>query len=135
MGENEEKMSPDPGFGLNQIEQIALPAQDVGRAVDFYKNTLGMQYLFSSNDLAFFNCGGVRLLLSRLEGTGSPPPASVIYFKVADIHQAHQVLLGRGVVFEDSPHLIADMGAYELWMAFFRDSEGNLLAISGQVAK
>jgi methylmalonyl-CoA/ethylmalonyl-CoA epimerase len=120
-------------FGLSQIEQIALPVQDLERAVDFYKSKLGIQYLFRSNGLAFFDCGGVRLLLSRPEGADQG--ASVVYFKVEDIHLAYQTLLGRGVAFVDSPHRIADMGSYELWMAFFRDSENNLLAISGSINK
>ena len=119
-------------FGLGQIEQIALPVQDVERAVVFYRDQLGMQYLFSSNGLAFFNCGGVRLLLSRPEGVVDTH-SSVIYFKVGDIFQAHQAMVERGGVFEDQPHKIADMSGYELWMAFFRDSENNLLAISGEL--
>jgi methylmalonyl-CoA/ethylmalonyl-CoA epimerase len=119
-------------FGLGQIEQIALPVMDVERAVAFYRDQLGMQYLFSSNGLAFFNCGGVRLLLSRPEGVADTH-SSVIYFRVPDIWQAHQVMRERGVAFEDAPHKIADMGDYELWMAFFRDSENNLLAISGEL--
>lgn len=119
-------------FGLGPIEQIALPVQDVERAVAFYRDQLGIQYLFSSNGLAFFNCRGVRLLLSRPEGVAETH-SSVIYFKVGDIFKAHQAMVERGVVFEDQPHKIADMGDYELWMAFFRDSENNLLAISGEL--
>jgi predicted enzyme related to lactoylglutathione lyase len=126
-------------FGLNRIEQISLTVSDVERAVEFYRIRLGMKHLFTSNGLAFFDCAGVRLLLSRAEGPDEPAknanPTSVIYFKVADIHQAYQTLLSRGVTFADAPHLIADMGAYELWMAFFYDSEKNLLAISGDIFK
>jgi methylmalonyl-CoA/ethylmalonyl-CoA epimerase len=122
----------DADFGLNRIEQVALPVFDLDRAVDFYRAKLGMKYLFSSNGLAFFDCAGVRLLLSRPEGV-EPRPGSVIYFQVGDIHQAFAVLRARGVSFLDSPHLIADMGSYELWMAFFKDSEENVLAISGMI--
>lgn len=125
-------MEQQTSFGLGQIEQIALPVQDVDRAVGFYRDQLGMQYLFSSNGLAFFNCGGVRLLLSRPEGIEGAH-SSVIYFKVPDILEAHRILVQRGVPFVDEPHKIADMGSYELWMAFFRDSENNVLAISGEV--
>jgi len=122
-------------FGLSRIEQIALPVANLDRAVDFYRSRLGMKYLFSSNGLAFFDCAGVRLLLSRPENTDAARPGSVIYFKVDNIHRAYQVLVGRGVVFDDGPHPIADMGDYELWLAFFRDSEDNFLAISGNIAK
>lgn len=126
-------MTAETNFGLERIEQIALPVQDLDRAVEFYKRQLGMKFLFRSNGLAFFDCDGVRLLLSRPEGTGDSRHASVIYFKVSDIHQAFKTLLERGVTFVDSPHLIADMGSYELWMAFFEDSEKNMLAISGDI--
>lgn len=120
-------------FGLAQIEQVAQPVQDLERAVAFYRTQLGMKHLFTSNGLAFFDCAGVRLLLSRPEGAEDAHPGSVIYFKVGDIHQAYQRMKERGVAFIDSPHMIADMGSYALWMAFFRDSENNMLAISGDI--
>lgn len=120
-------------FGLAKIDQIALPVEDLDRAVAFYRSKLGMKYLFRSNGLAFFDCEGTRLLLSRPEGVEDDHPGSVIYFKVADIHQAYETLVARGVSFDDRPHRIADMGTYEIWMAFFRDSENNLLAISGEI--
>ncbi len=126
-------MVTDLNFGLAQIEQVALPVKDLERAVAFYQKKLGMKHMFSSNGLAFFDCAGVRLMLSRPEGPEQDHPGSVIYFKVADIHQAYQILSGRGVSFLDSPHRIADMGSYELWMAFFHDSEQNVLAIAGEI--
>ena len=125
-------MMTQDDFGLGQIEQVALPVRDLERAVTFYRAQLGMKHLFTSNGLAFFDCDGVRLMLSQPEGE-EHAHGSVLYFKVTDIHQAYRMLAGRGVTFEDSPHSIANMGDYELWMAFFRDSEGNLLAISGEV--
>jgi catechol 2,3-dioxygenase-like lactoylglutathione lyase family enzyme len=123
----------DTAFGLSRIEQIALPVADLDRAIEFYRSKLGMKFLFRSNGLAFFDCAGVRLLLSRPETPGAPHMASVIYYKVDDIRMAHQTLAACGVAFDDAPHLIAVMGETELWMAFFRDSEGNLLAISGDI--
>ena len=126
-------MTPDPNFHLSQIEQVAQPVRDLERAVAFYRDTLGMTYLFTSNGLAFFDCAGVRLMLSRPEAAAFDHPGSVLYYKVDDIYHAHQVLLARGVDLADSPHLIAQMGAYDLYMAFFRDSEGNLLALSGSI--
>jgi methylmalonyl-CoA/ethylmalonyl-CoA epimerase len=123
-------MTTIQNFALTQIEQIAQPVKDLDRAVEFYRVKLGMKYLFSSNGLAFFDCGGVRLMLSKPEGAEFDHPGSLLYFKVADIHQAHMALLVRGLDFSDAPHLIAHMGDYDLWMAFFRDSEGNTMAIS-----
>ncbi len=123
-------MHTSPGFGLAKIEQISLRIHDVERAVAFYRDQLGMKFLFSTGDLAFFDCAGVRLMLGKPETPEGDHPGSVIYFDVADIQQAYQTLLARGVAFDDGPHKIADMGDTELWMAFFRDSEDNLLSIS-----
>ncbi len=86
-------------------------------------------------NLAFFDLGGVRLMLSPPEGPEHDHAGSVLYFRVADIRAAHAELSGRGVVFVDEPHAIADMGTYVLWMTFFRDSEGNLLSLMAEVAK
>jgi len=120
-------------FGLNQIEQIAIPALDVERATAFYREQLGMKYLFTSNGLAFFDCGGIRIMLGRPESEGGKKASSVLYFKVEDIQATYEALNRRGVAFLDAPHFIASMGETELWMAFFRDSEENILAISGDV--
>ena len=128
-------MNPEPVFSLSQIEQVAQPVKDLDRAVAFYRDRLGMKYLFASNGLVFFDCAGVRLLLSRPETGDFDYPGSVLYYKVPDIYAAHQVLLARGVEFVDSPHLIAHMDTYDLYMAFFHDSEGNLLAITGSIPR
>jgi predicted enzyme related to lactoylglutathione lyase len=116
--------------GLSTIGQIAMNARDVERAVTFYRDTLGMKFLFKAPpSLAFFDCGGIRLMLGRAEKPEFDHPGSVLYFKVEDIEAAHRTLTDRGVVFTDPPHFIAKMPDHELWMAFFRDSEGNLLAL------
>jgi catechol 2,3-dioxygenase-like lactoylglutathione lyase family enzyme len=127
-------METSNDFGLAQIGQIAIPVRDLQRAVDFYTNKLGMAYLFTASNLAFFDCGGIRLMLSVPEAAEFDHPSSVIYFRVATIDTAYQTLVARGVQFEDRPHLIANMDTYDLWMAFFRDSEQNLLAIMSEVA-
>ncbi len=128
-------MKTDNNFGLSQIDQIALPVEDIDRALAFYRSKLGMKFLFRAGNLVFFDCSGVRLLLSLPEGGEPANRASIIYFKVDDIHHAYQTLTERGVNFDDEPHLIADMGDYEIWMAFFRDSEQNVLAISSEVPR
>jgi catechol 2,3-dioxygenase-like lactoylglutathione lyase family enzyme len=116
-------------FGLTQIGQVAVNAHDIERAAAFYRDTLGMKHLFTLPKMAFFDCGGVRLMLSLPDKPEYDHPSSILYFKVADIQSAHQTLAGRGVRFEEGPTLIAKMPAYDLWMAFFRDSEDNLLSL------
>src|SRR5687768_11081700 len=110
---------------LGQIGQISMNAHDVDRATSFYAETLKLPLLFRAGQLSFFDCGGVRLMLSRPETPEYDHPGSVLYFKVDDITAAHRELLDRGVTFLGEPHLIARMPDHELWMAFFKDSEGN----------
>jgi methylmalonyl-CoA/ethylmalonyl-CoA epimerase len=123
-------------FGLSAIEQIAINVKDVDRAVAFYRDTLGMKHLFSAPpSLAFFDCDGIRLMLSPPARPEFDHPSSIIYFKVADIQLAYVTLSERGVHFEEGPTLVADMGTYNLWIASFRDSESNLLALMSNVPK
>jgi predicted enzyme related to lactoylglutathione lyase len=114
---------------LSTIGQIAMVVKDVARATAFYRETLGMKFLFEFPGLAFFDCGGVRLMLSKAEKPEFDHPGSVLYFKVNDIDTVHRDLVSRGVNFVDAPHLIAKMPDHELWMAFFNDTEGNTLAL------
>jgi len=123
---------PATGIGLGRIGQIALTVSDIGRAVTFYRDSLGMRFLFQVPNLAFFDCDGIRLMLSLPEKTAEGS-SSVIYYKVADIQQAFQTLASRGVAFEGEPHLIAKMPDHQLWMAFFRDPDRNLLALMSEV--
>ena len=120
---------------LGSIGQIALQVPDVAAAVRFYRDDLGLPFLFEAPPaLAFFDCGGVRLMLSAPEGgDATAASTSAIYFRVADIHAAHAALEGRGVRFEHGPRLIARMPDHELWMAFMRDPGGNLLALMAEV--
>lgn len=121
-------------FGLSQIGQIAITVTDVPRAIAFYRDTLGLKFLFEAPKLGFFDCGGIRLMLTLPEGA-SGTHASILYYKVPDIQQAHEVLSGRGVAFEGPPHLIAKMPDHDLWMAFFRDPDHNILALMSEVPK
>ncbi|MBI1808222.1 MAG: VOC family protein [Ignavibacteria bacterium] len=120
-------------IGLSTIGQIAVNVHDLRRATAFYRDTLGMKFLFEVPKLAFFDCGGVRLMLSVPEKPEFDHPASIIYYKVNDINVAHDVLTSRGVQFEDKPHLIAHLPDHDLWMAFFRDCENNVLALMSEV--
>ncbi len=128
-------MAEQDAFGLSRIGQISVPVHDVERAVAFYRDKLGMRHLFSVPHLAFFDCAGIRLMLSVLERGEFDHPSSIIYFNVDDIDQAHRTLSARGVHFEDSPHVVANMDTYDLWMAFFRDSENNYWGIMSEVPR
>lgn len=120
---------------LAKIGQISVNAHDLERAVAFYRDTLEMKHLFTVPKMAFFDCGGIRLMLGVPEKPEFDHPGSVIYYKVDDIQATHDTLAGRGVSFEAKPHLIAKMPSHDLWMAFFRDSENNLLALMSEVAQ
>ena len=113
-------------FALSQISQAALTVDDLERAVAFYRDTLGMKHLFSAPNMAFFECGAVRLLLGAREVSGNAPGGALLYFKVADMDEAHKTLTGRGVRFDGEPHLVGRMPDREIWLAVFRDSENNL---------
>jgi len=128
-------MTETNNFGLSTILQIAVNAHDLDRAINFYRDRLGMKLLFSVPPrMAFFDCDGVRLMLSLPEKPEFDHASSVLYFKVDDILQATQTLTDRGVHFEEQPIMIANMGTYDLWLASFRDSENNILALMSEVA-
>jgi len=120
---------------LDRIGQISINVKDLARAVRFYRDTLGMRFLFEVPNLAFFDCGGVRLMLGSAEKPEFDHPGSVLYYKVADINATFATLKGRDVDFIDEPHLIARMPDHDLWMVFFRDTEGNTLGLMSEVRR
>jgi methylmalonyl-CoA/ethylmalonyl-CoA epimerase len=121
---------------LNQIGQIAITVSDMPRTVTFYRDTLGMRFLFDAGpNLSFFDCGGVRVMLDIPQEAEFIHPASVLYYKVADIAAAHRELLAKGVKFIDEPHVIARLPSHDLWMTFARDSEGNVFALMSEVTR
>ncbi len=123
-------------IGITRLGQIAINVKDVDRAAAFYQEKLGLKLLFKAPPgLAFFDCGGVRLMLDRPEKPEFDHPSSILYFSVPDIRAAHGKLKENDVHFEDEPHVIATMPAHDLWMTFFRDSENNLLALMSEVAR
>jgi methylmalonyl-CoA/ethylmalonyl-CoA epimerase len=122
--------------GITRLGQIAINAKDVERAAAFYQDVLGLKLLFKAPPgLAFFDCGGVRLMLDHAEKPEFNHPSSILYFSVPDIQSAYGKLKESGVRFEDEPHVIARMPTHDLWMTFFRDSEENLMALMSEVAK
>ena len=120
-------------LNLSHIGQIALPVTDVDRSEAFYKDVLGLPKLYRFGDLTFFDCAGVRLLLEKSK-TGFTPQGC-IYFRCADIALAVNELSKRGVSFEHKPRLIAKMDDHDLWMAFFTDPDGHMLAIMHEAPK
>ena len=123
-------------IGVSRLGQVEVRAHDVKRATSFYQDLLGLKLLFEAPPgLAFFDCGGVRLMIDRPEKPEFDHPSSVLYFSVPDIQAAHAQLKQGGVRFEDEPHVIARMPDHDLWMTFFRDSEDNLMALMSEVAR
>jgi methylmalonyl-CoA/ethylmalonyl-CoA epimerase len=121
-------------LAISRIGQVAINAKDIDRAVAFYRDTLGLRFLFQAPPkLAFFDCGGVRLMLNVAEHPDQDRPASILYYSVDDLTGAHETLLARGVTFVHAPSLVARMPDHELWMAFFTDSEGNTVALMSEV--
>lgn len=119
-----------PDLSRSRIGQIAIVCQDVARASAFYRDTLGLRHLFDAGpNLAFFDCGGLRLMLTTVERPEDDHPGSMLYFFVTGIEGVHRDLSAKGVRFLDAPHLIARMPDHELWLTAFEDSEGNSMGI------
>ena len=128
-------MSAESSFSLSRIGQIAIVVKDVERATAFYRDALGMRFLFAFPGLAFFDCDGTRIMLSRPEKKELDHPSSILYFRVTDIQAAHHTLRERNVLFDDEPHIVARMPDHDLWMCFFRDLDDNLFGLMAEVAK
>jgi methylmalonyl-CoA/ethylmalonyl-CoA epimerase len=128
--------SPAAGIEVSGIMQIALTVRDVAVSLPFYRDAVGLRFLFSAGpNLAFLDAGGVRLMLTSPEGGLQPGTGSVLYFRVADIRGAYEAMMGRGVRFEDEPHRIAQMPDHDLWICAFRDPDGLLLALMCELPK
>lgn len=126
-------MNISENSALTRIGQIAINVHEVERATAFYRDVLALPHLFRAGHLSFFNCDGVRLMLSPPEKPEFDHPASILYFQVGDLQAAFQRIKSAGAKFEDEPHLVARMPTHELWMTFFHDTEGNLLALMSEV--
>ncbi len=118
------------------VGQIALSVRDLEKSIGFYRDTLGMRFLFSSpTGMAFFDCDGIRLMLSASERPEFSHASSKIYFTVNDIQAAYSSLRERGVHFFDKPHVINETDTATVWMAFFSDFDRNVLGIMSEVPK
>lgn len=121
---------------LSEIGQIALVVSDVATATGFYRDVLGLKFLFSAGpNLAFLSAGPVRLMLTMPEGTFEPGRNSIVYFKVADLAATHAAVVARGAKSEHEPRLIAKMPDHDLWMAFVRDPDGNTIGMMSEVPR
>jgi methylmalonyl-CoA/ethylmalonyl-CoA epimerase len=117
------------------VAQVMIPVDNLERGVAFYRDTLGLPFLFiAPPQMAFFQCGGVRLLVGVLPADQTPQRGSAIYFQVQDIQDVFQTLSARGVQFRASPHVVHRTAQMELWLAEFRDADGNQLALMGQTS-
>lgn len=124
------------GPTLSRIGQIFVNVKDLDRAIAFYRDTLGMTFLFTAPPgMAFFDCGGIRIMLGVADRPEIDHIASVIYYQVDDIEKVYETFNARGVEFIIKPHLVAPMPTYDLWLADFRDSEGNILALMSEVPR
>src|SRR3954451_11059005 len=123
-------------IGISRLGQIQIPTHDVERAANFYEQVLGLKLLFKAPPgLAFFDCGGVRLMLDRPGKPEVDHPSSILFLPARDMQPPYAAMKEKGVKFKDEPHLIARMPDHDLWMTFFRDSEGNLLGLMSEVKK
>ncbi len=121
---------------IQSIGQIAINAKDVARAKAFYQDVLGLTHLFDAGPkLSFFRCGEVRLMITTAEKPEFDHPASIIYYKVADLSATCAALTAKGITFEQQPALVAPMSDHDLWMAFLRDSEGNMVGLMAEVKR
>ena len=121
---------------LNSIGQISIRVLDLDRAIATYRDSLGLRFLFRAPPaLAFFECGGVRLMLSPPEPGELDHAASILYFTVRDMHAVHAQFSASGIHFRTAPHAVADLGDRVLWLSDFEDGEGNLFALMAEVPK
>jgi len=128
----------NPGMtnlGITSIGQISIIVHDTPRATAFYRDVLGLSVLFTAGNMAFFDCGGVRLMLGPASAPELDHPSSILYFRVPDIEAAHLRLVEMGVKIEAPPRLIAPMQTCDLWMVGFRDSEDNIMQLMSEVPR
>ncbi len=121
-------------INLQEIAQIGLTVRDVARSKAFYQDVLGMRFLFDAGSMAFFQCGSVRLMLGASEADPAPPVGgTILYYKVDKLEGVCAALKTRGVEFVQDAHLVAKMPDHELWMAFFKDPDGNPIGVMSEV--
>src|SRR5881394_375455 len=131
-------MATNPGttnLGITNIGQISIIVHDLPRATAFYRDVLGLPLLFAAGNMAFFDCGGVRLMLGPASAPELDHQSSILYFRVPDINAAHRRLVELGVKIEAPPRLIAPMKTYDLWMVAFSDPDGNIMELMSEMPR
>jgi methylmalonyl-CoA/ethylmalonyl-CoA epimerase len=123
------------GVSLGRIRQIAIIVQDLERATKFYRDTLGMKFLFEVPGLSFFDADGVRLMLGKADGPDVDKASSLLYYLVSDIIGTHKVLKEKGVEILIEPRIVAPMPDHDLWISDYKDSEGNIFALMSEVPR
>lgn len=119
---------------FDTIGQIAITVGDLAKSKDFYQNTLGMKFLFDAGNMAFFQCGEIRFMIGTSDQPG-PRGGTILYFKVQDMQGTHAILKEQGVEFHQAPHLVAKMPGHDLWMAFLKDPDSNVLGMMSEVPR
>jgi methylmalonyl-CoA/ethylmalonyl-CoA epimerase len=122
-------------LGITGVGQIWIRAHDIERGTAFYRDVLGLPLLFRAGSMSFFDCGGVRLMLDKASSAEFDHPSSLLYFRVPDLDAAYKQLVDSGVNIVAPPRLIAPMPTHDLWMAAFRDSEGNIMQLMSEKPK
>lgn len=118
-----------------KVAQFLIPVEDFDKGVAFYRDTLGIPFLFAAPpQMAFFNCGGIRLLVGVMPAGQKAQRGSALYFQVPDIKAVFEHLKGKGVSFRGEPHIVHRTPSSELWLAEFVDPDGNQLALMSEVA-
>jgi predicted enzyme related to lactoylglutathione lyase len=121
-----------PSPNLGRIGQIALSVHDIDRAVAFYRDVVGLKFLFQAPNVAFFDVAGVRLMLGQAEPKDLKPAGTFLYFESGDLDADFSALKSRGAQVEQEPHFVAKLGSKDLWMAAFRDPDGNVFELMSE---
>lgn len=117
-------------ISVTTLGQVAVTVSDGAKALAFYRDILGLEFLFSPGDtLAFVRAGDVRIMLSTPQGAGTPGANTILYFNVSGIEQAHAAFVSRGATSERAPQLVATMPDHALWIGFLRDPDGNRVGL------
>jgi predicted enzyme related to lactoylglutathione lyase len=125
-------MTPQAATCVSSIGQVAISVKQLPRAIRFYRDALGLRLLSETSEMAFFDCGGMRLMLG-FSTLSDATYSSIVYYNTTDIHGTVDLLKSHGVQFDAPPRLVVRMQDRDLWMAFFHDSEGNLAALMSDV--
>lgn len=115
---------------ISELGQLAVTVENVDKSLEFYRDILGLKFLFSpSENLVFLQCGPTRIMLSTPQGAGEVGKNSIPYFTVSEIEKFYEQAITRGAVKEREPQFAAQMPDHELWIGFLKDPDGNLVGI------